>query len=73
MSKFRATQVTTVSVPNSFRRDLMALADAIEGPMSPISQWDVCSVIEVILDAPPEATEWQNYDKNLSVRFEAGE
>jgi len=77
MSKFSAEQVVTitVSVPESFRKDLQELADVIEGPMSPfsswtVSPWSVVDVLEVILDSNPKEEQWSNCGGNLIVKFE---
>lgn len=66
MSKFKAKNCITITIPESFRKDLQDLCNEVEDDSIGANLDDV---INLILEASPTATSWTNFNESLVINF----
>ena len=65
MNKFVVKSCVTVSIPESFRKDLQNLTYAVERN----SSVDITDVLNAILESNPEEKSWSTWDNLITVNF----
>lgn len=66
MNKFFVRQSVTVDIPESFRKEIQELCDAVEMDKSRV---DILDVLNLILEANPEEKQWRNWDNSIIINF----
>lgn len=69
MSKFIVKTSTVISIPDSFRKEILDLNEEIERN----SHAELIDVIDAIFCADPEDSSWEKYDGSIRVNFVKGE